>query len=162
MNTDKLRFSFVIPNKLAGMSWPEKVKPVADAVSYLKKQGITTLVNTSTASYANTIFSGEFDLIHEPMANMTAPTVNQMDNIIEAYSKLTELEAMAVHCMHGIGRTGTVIACILGKTYNIKTEESIRSIIGALRQKRQGSIESDEQEQFIYRYLGRSRLCDCG
>lgn len=155
MNTDKLRFSFVTPNKLAGMSWPEKVKPVTDAVSYLKNQGITTLVNTSTANYANTILSKEFDVIHEPMANMTAPTVNQMNNIIEAYSKLTNHEAMAVHCMHGLGRTGVVIACILGKIDNIKTEEAIRSVIRTLRQMRQGSIESDEQEQFVYKYLAR-------
>ncbi len=153
MNTDILRFSFIIPNKLAGMSWPEMVKPVTDAVSYLKNQGITTLVNTSTGNYANTILLEEFNVIHEPISNMTAPTVSQMNSIIEAYSELTNQEAMAVHCMHGLGRTGVVIACILGKIDNIKAEEDIRSVIRILRLKRRGSIESDEQEQFIYKYL---------
>lgn len=148
-NIDKLRFSFVISDKLAGLSWPEFAKPASDVVLYLQNHGVTTLVNTTTGHYADAAFLQEFNVVHEPIANMTAPTVTQMNTIIEVYSKLTDKEVMAVHCMHGLGRTGTVIACILGKIYNMSAEEAIQTV----RQKRRGSIESEEQEKFIFQYL---------
>ena len=150
---DKLRFSFVIPDKLAGLSWPEFVKPTADVIVYLQKHGITTLVNTTTSQYADANMNEKFNVVHEPMANMTAPTISQMDAILEVYLKLTDKDAMAVHCMHGLGRTGTVIACILGKTQNMTAAEAIQTV----RQKRRGSIESEEQENFIYQYLGEKK-----
>ena len=151
MNTDLLNFSFVIPQKLAGMAWPEKIQPVTDTVTYLKNQGVVTLVNATPDNYNDSIFAKEFNLLHVPTSNMAAPTDAQMDSIIEAYSNLKDNEAMAVHCLYGVGRTGLVLACLLGKVNNMDAEEAVYTI----RQIRTGSIESEQQKQFVYQYLSR-------
>ena len=56
---------------------------------------------------------------------------------------------MAIHCMHGLGRTGTALACIVSQTNNLSAPNAISFI----RQMRPGSIESQEQELFIAQYL---------
>ena len=149
MNINLLNFSFVIPQKLAGMAWPEKMQPVTDTVAYLKSQSVVTLVNATTDNYKNPLFAEEFNLLHVPTSNMAAPTDAQMDSIIEAYANLKENEVMAVHCLYGVGRTGLVLACLLGKVNNMDAEEAVYTI----RQLRTGSIESEQQKQFVSQYL---------
>ncbi len=149
MGIERLRFSFVIPNRLAGMSWPENVRPLGDAVNYLKEQGVTLLVNTTSGGYGTPVLSEQFSVIHTPVANMTAPTVEQMDTIYHRYSTMNEAEVMAVHCVHGLGRTGLVLACLLGRSQGLGPEEAIRE----MRRLRPGSIESEEQEGFVRGYL---------
>ncbi|MET0087664.1 MAG: dual specificity protein phosphatase family protein [Sedimenticola sp.] len=145
----KLRLSFVVPGKLAGMSWPELCKPIEDVISHLRQQNIHTIVNCTTGNYADESLAQNFNVLNIPMANMTAPETEQMDKILEAYRSLPDGQAMAIHCMHGLGRTGTAIACIIGKEHSLKPNIAIV----AVRDKRPGSIESEEQEGFISNYL---------
>lgn len=55
---------------------------------------------------------------------------------------LSDPQAVAVHCMHGHGRTGTMLASYLVKTRNISGLEAIKEI----RRLRKGSIETKDQE----------------
>ncbi|NWR53705.1 DUS23 phosphatase, partial [Regulus satrapa] len=60
-------------------------------------------------------------------------------------------EAVAVHCMLGHGRTGTLLACYLCKERHLAGSDAIQEI----RRLRPGSIETAEQEQAVIRF------CQC-
>ena len=58
------------------------------------------------------------------------------------------LQAVAVHCLWGIGRTGTMLACYLVKGMNLTAEQAIQDV----RVQRPYSIETYEQEELLYQY----------
>ncbi|XP_023804562.1 dual specificity protein phosphatase 23, partial [Cyanistes caeruleus] len=61
------------------------------------------------------------------------------------------VQAVAVHCMLGHGRTGTLLACYLCKEQHLAGGDAIREI----RRLRPGSIETAEQERAVIRF------CQC-
>lgn len=63
------------------------------------------------------------------------------------------LQGVAVHCMHGHGRTGTMLACYLVKNMKMSGIEAIRKI----RKLRQGSIETQEQEKAVVQFYQRTK-----
>ncbi len=150
---EKLRLSFMVPGKLAGMSWPDYKDANSGTVDILKHNRIHTLINLTTRTYGDGRFSRNFEVLNIPVANMTAPTPEQVDEILAHYRNMPDDGAMSVHCMHGLGRTGTVIACLIGREYKLKPNIAIL----AIRRKRPGSIESEEQEQFVYDYLSSAK-----
>ena len=58
------------------------------------------------------------------------------------------LQAMAVHCQMGRGRTGAMLGCYLIKHNNLTAEKAIREI----RRLRPGSLETKEQEQLLHQF----------
>lgn len=61
-------------------------------------------------------------------------------------------QGVAVHCMHGHGRTGTMLACYLVKKLKISGIEAINQI----RTLRRGSIETHDQEKAVMQFYQRS------
>ena len=53
-----------------------------------------------------------------------------------------------VHCRGGLGRTGTVAACVLVALGRHSADEAI----DAVRKAREGTIQTDEQEDFVRRF----------
>lgn len=53
-----------------------------------------------------------------------------------------------MHCKHGLGRTGTMLACYLLKTRKMSGAEAIKTI----RALRPGSIETREQERAVLEF----------
>lgn len=53
-----------------------------------------------------------------------------------------------VHCCGGLGRTGTVAACVLVALGNHSADEAI----GAVRAARKGTVQTGEQEDFVRRF----------
>ncbi|NWR80853.1 DUS23 phosphatase, partial [Centropus unirufus] len=84
--------------------------------------------------------------------DFTAPTPGQ----IRTFLRLVEVanargEAVAVHCMLGHGRTGTMLACYLAKAQKMSGADAIREV----RRLRPGSIETREQEQAVIQFCQR-------
>jgi len=134
--------NWLIPHRIAGMAYPES----KDAYTVLYQMGIRALVNLaeSSPSYPTTAII----IKHIPVEDFVAPTLEQ---VIEALQFIEQClhanQPVAVHCLAGLGRTGTILACYLVGT-GISAEEAISTI----RAFRPGSIETLDQENTVRDY----------
>ena len=150
----RLNFSFVIPGSLAGLAMPGLNNPMEAEVNFLKKNGIAVLLNLGDMEYFYDEYRQLFRVIDEPIVEFQPPSRQQMERIVRIFMSLKQGAAMGVHCAGGAGRTGTVLACVIGKMEKIPGAEAIRKI----RAMRPGSIESTSQEKFIQSYLEQFSL----
>ncbi len=138
-------FGWLFENKLAAMSYPQS----EDAFSLLNQVGIRAVLNLSERPLLyetpNTI---GMLIAHIPVADYTAPTLNQVQEAVVMISScLGRNMPIAVHCLAGLGRTGTILAC-----YLVSTGMPANDAISSIRGLRPGSIETSEQETVVYEY----------
>src|SRR5689334_837119 len=95
---------------------------------------------------------------HVPVEDFTAPTLHQVEQTITLiHFYLGKNMPVAVHCIAGLGRTGTIIAC-----YLVGEGKSAEEAITTVRRWRPGSIETLDQEAVILQYeqfLRSGELC---
>jgi atypical dual specificity phosphatase len=84
----------------------------------------------------------------EPVPDFTPPELDQIQRMIEFIDQQTaEKRPVVVSCYAGIGRTGTVLAC-----YLVHRGASPEDAINRIRELRQGSVQTPEQEAAVYGY----------
>ena len=64
---------------------------------------------------------------------------------------------VVVHCRGGLGRAGTVAACIL-----VEAGYEPRLAMARVRRVRHGAIETPEQERYVSAYRARLQLSGAG
>ena len=80
--------------------------------------------------------------------DFTAPTLKQVEQALTMiHFYLEKNMPVAVHCIAGLGRTGTILAC-----YLVGEGKSADEAIIAIRRWRPGSIETLDQEAVIHEY----------
>jgi atypical dual specificity phosphatase len=141
----RINFSFVIPDRLAGMGM---LSPgySPECITLLKDSQIHTVVNLAGKDDG---LGDHFKVLREDVVDYSTPTVAQIDLIWAAWSELPENSAMVVHCVAGVGRTGTALACLVGRELKLSASDAIDFV----RRARFGSVETRSQEVFIKHYL---------
>jgi atypical dual specificity phosphatase len=77
-----------------------------------------------------------------------APTLQQVQEAVAMISFCLDRHLpVVVHCLAGLGRTGTILAC-----YLVSMEMPANNAIIVIREWRPGSIETSEQEAVVYEY----------
>ena len=138
-------FGWLLENKLAAMAYPES----EDAFTLLYQIGIRAILNLSEAPlpYETPNKIGMLTR-HIPVADFTAPTLDQVKQAVAMISSCLERHLpVAVHCVAGLGRTGTILAC-----YLVRQGISADKAITTIREWRPGSIEVPEQEAVVHEY----------
>ncbi|BBE41920.1 protein-tyrosine phosphatase family protein [Conexivisphaera calida] len=92
-------------------------------------------------SYFEALSAFDLEFLHEPVPDMGAPTVGQLVEILRWIGGAPSL----VHCIGGIGRTGTVIASWLIVERGMPAHDAL----DAVRSLRPGSVQSYSQMRFL-------------
>ena len=137
-------FSWIIEGDIGGKPRPGQDQ---DALwRWLAAQGVRLVVSlTESAPNKDLMAKYNIESLHLPVPDFTAPRLEDLARFIEhAKFHRHEKHAIAVHCGAGIGRTGTFLAAYL-VWRGMKPEEAIALV----REKRPGSIETEEQETVV-------------
>jgi len=138
-------FSWLVEQKLAALSYPES----EDAFTLLWKLGIRAMINLAEEPLPGEIPRKVGILTeHIPVVDFTAPTLRQVEQgLAMIHFYLGRNMPVAVHCIAGLGRTGTILAC-----YLVGEGKSADEAITVIRRWRPGSIETLDQEAVIHEY----------
>ena len=115
----------------------------------LKAMGVAAIVSLTEVSLdRETLDAAEITHIHIPIRDFQPPTLSDIRETISfIQSCLSQEKPVAVHCLAGLGRTGTILACWL-VTDGLDPE----SAIDRVRSFRPGSVETLEQERSVYAF----------
>ncbi|MEF8788287.1 MAG: dual specificity protein phosphatase family protein [Planctomycetota bacterium] len=140
------RFSWVVEDELAAMGAPDGYE--AD-FEELQDRGVGALVSlTMDAVLADGAEEFGFSYLHLPIPDGTAPELFQVRQFMRfCEQNIDQDRPVAVHCLAGIGRTGTMAAC-----YLVYRGMEPHDAISRIRRLRPRSIETLSQEGLIYEY----------
>ena len=124
-----------------------------EQLAWLRDQGVDILVTLTEETLPRTwVDAAGLMSVHVPIPDMDVPAVDQLEQVMSVIDKARAGGmGVAVHCLAGRGRTGTVLAA-----YFVHRGLSAREAIEKVRDLRPGSIEVPEQEDAI-RAFERSR-----
>ena len=137
-------FSWLIENKLAGSAVPTSI----DEVEWAVKQGIKSIVTIREEPLEENWIK-DVNYLHILSNDMGVPEFVDLGSAVDfIHRRITNNEPVMVHCLAGLGRTGTILACYLVKYQNMSADEAIQKV----REERSGSIQSYPQEEIIFRF----------
>ncbi len=137
-------FSWLIENKLAGSAIPTSI----DEVQWVIEQGVKSIV-TIREDPLNDDWVKDVNYLHVSSNDMGVPEFADLTYAIDfIHRRITNNEPVMVHCLAGMGRTGTILACYLIKYQKMSANEATEKV----RKERPGSIQSYPQEEIIFRF----------
>jgi atypical dual specificity phosphatase len=141
-------FSWVIDGRLAASGLPSS----AGQIRWLERNGIDTILTLRESPLPDEWFKGSnIRHKHISMADHAPPSPEKLKQAAdEIDSQLKEGRNVLVHCLAGVGRTGSSISAYM-ILYQGKTAAEA---IEALRAARPGSVERN-QEKAVYAFENR-------
>ena len=137
-------FSWIIEKKLAGSAIPTS----KEEVDWLKQEGVKSIVTIREEPLEDEWIK-DVNYLHVHSNDMGIPEFSDLVTSVDfIHQRITNEEPVMVHCLAGLGRTGTILACYLIKYEDMTAGDAIEKV----RQERHGSIQSFSQEEIIFRF----------
>lgn len=142
-------FYWIVEGVIAGMSHPGNDPMVLER---LAEMGIGAVVSLTERPMQEDLVRGHgMEFLHLPVPDFCAPRQPQIDRFVEFCEQNVRAgRAVAVHCLAGRGRTGTMLSCFL-----VRRGMSADEAMDKVRSLRPGAVENFEQETAIYHYASR-------
>ena len=132
---------YMLPKRpLGGMACPTK----PEHIYYLEQQGVRLIVSLTQEPLSQDLFNycPLMRNIHVPIANHSAPTYEDAAMCLkEINTEIKKGNKVIVHCKHGKGRTGTILATWLMYSEHMDAEQALKITARRLHK---------EQKQFLY------------
>lgn len=146
----EIRFGFLHPYLVAGMAEPP-YREMEHTHALLVGQGIGAILTlTEDDLYGERHRNAGFLHHHEPIDDCEPPTEEGMDRALAFIDDcLNYGVGVAVHCLEGRGRTGTVLCGWLGLKESLDPASAIRRIYDL----RFHTVLTPSQQDFLHRYL---------
>jgi len=134
--------------RLAGMAKPGLLQPLNLDLAMLLENNVHAIITLTAEKWTNTTETkGLFDYAHFPIPNFDTPTLEQTIEFCDYVDQqLNNRINVVCHCLFGVGRTGTMLAC-----YRVHLGESPVEAIQNVRSIRR-AMETPEQEQAVVEY----------
>jgi len=128
-------------------------EPRPENLAWLRDQGVDILITLTEEPLPRSwVDAAGLMSVHVPVPDMDVPAVDQIEQVLAVIDKAKASGmGVAIHCLAGRGRTGTILAA-----YFVHRGLSAQEAIQKVRELRPGSIEVPEQEDAI-RAFDRSR-----
>ena len=137
-------FSWIVEKKLAGSAIPTS----KEEVDWLKQEGVKSIVTIREEPLEDEWIK-DVNYLHVHSNDMGIPEFSDLVNSVDfIHQRITNDEPVMVHCLAGLGRTGTILACYLIKYEDMTADDAIEKV----RRERHGSIQSFSQEEIIFRF----------
>ena len=137
-------FSWIIEEKLAGSAIPTS----KEEIDWVKQEGVKSIVTIREEPLEDEWIK-DVNYLHVHSNDMGIPEFSDLVNSVDfIYQRITNDEPVMVHCLAGLGRTGTILACYLIKYENMSADDAVEKV----RRERHGSIQSFSQEEIIFRF----------
>ena len=135
---------WIVKGRIAALPMPSRQEMRA-----LREAGFGLVVNLTEKPGPTAMADAEgLRGVHLPLQDMQPPDQEQIAEFVALVRRALRSERpVAVHCMGGLGRTGTMIACYL-------VAEGMKpwAAMDHVRERRPGSIQTEEQEEAVVRY----------
>ena len=142
-------FSWLVPGRIGGTPWPGVVQTMDTDLEALRRCGVTMLITLTEQDLPQEPLR-QYGLsnLHLPIYDREPPTVAQTQMLLARMSVLLRKgEVLAVHCLAGLGRTGTILAAWLIRE-GLTAEEALRRVRTIQAQ----YVQSEAQEALLYDY----------
>ena len=128
---------------------PGIVDDIDHDLALLKRVGITTLITLTERDIdQEALARHELKNVHLPVYDREAPSLGQIQMLLKRMEILVGRgEVLAVHCLGGLGRTGTVLTAWLVRE-GLTAQEALRRV----RLLDPRYVQSAEQEAFLQQY----------
>ena len=137
-------FSWIIEGKLAGSAIPTST----DEIQWAIDQGVKSIV-TIREEPLDTDYTNNVNYFHVHSNDMGVPEFDDLVKTVDfIHDRIVNDEPVMVHCLAGLGRTGTILACYLIKYKKMSADDAIQKV----RDERPGSIQSFSQEEIIFQF----------
>ena len=138
------RAAHLLENKLAGSAIPTSI----DEVQWAIDQGVKSII-TIREEPLDDSWTKDVKYLHVHSNDMGVPEFDDLVKTVDfIHTRITNNEPVMVHCLAGMGRTGTVLACYLIKHQKMSADKAIQKV----RDERPGSIQSFPQEEIIFQF----------
>ncbi len=158
------RFYWVLADRLAGCSLPGGTQrgnerdaemesaALHDDLDLLRRKGIGAVLTLTRSPLADAVLGdSEMAYLHLPVPDQRAPKPAQLDQAIAFIDAQNAAgRAVAVHCLMGQGRTGTILAA-----YLIRNGMTAAEALAEIRRRCDGAISSHEQEAALHAFARR-------
>ena len=142
-------FAWLVPGRLAGAPQPGVVQSMDFDLKALRGCGVTVLITlTENDLSQEPLQQHGLRNLHLPVRDHESPTVAQIQMLLARMSAMLRAgEVLAVHCLAGLGRTGTVLAAWLVRE-GLTADEALRRVRLIDAQ----YVQSQAQEDLLYAY----------
>ena len=156
-------FSWVIMDKLAGSAIPDEAygggatlfgssRTLGTDLVDLYGRGIRLLVSLTDRAedLGPHCRAAGLDWNYYPIADFSIPhSIDSFDNLITAIiESMDRSRPVCVHCFAGIGRTGLVLSCTVGRYLQLPADRAVAAV-----RRIRPALETREQESFVRTYL---------